>query len=69
MYDDLEKMVKKKQKERYIRLAKEAQENYESRINNLPSIPFVLSSFFSETYLNARISSIFLSSNSGKKNS
>lgn len=33
MYDDLEKMVKKKQKERYIRLAKEAQENYESRIN------------------------------------
>ena len=33
MYDDLEKMVKKKQKERYIRSAKEAQENYESRIN------------------------------------
>ena len=33
MYDDLEKMVKKKQKERHIRLAKEAQENYESRIN------------------------------------
>lgn len=33
MYDDLEKMVKKKQKERHIRLAKEAQENYESNIN------------------------------------
>lgn len=33
MYDDLEKMVKKKQKERYIKLAKEAQENYESQIN------------------------------------
>ncbi|ODR42459.1 hypothetical protein [Eisenbergiella tayi] len=33
MYDDLEKMVKKKQKERYIRLAKEAQENYVSKIN------------------------------------
>lgn len=33
MYDNLEKMVKKKQKERYIRLAKEAQENYETQIN------------------------------------
>ena len=33
MYDDLEKMVKKKQKERYIRLAKEAQKNYETKIN------------------------------------
>ena len=33
MYDDLEKMVKKKQKERYIRLAREAQENYELKIN------------------------------------
>ena len=33
MYDDLEKMVKKKQKERYITLAKEAQKNYESQIN------------------------------------
>lgn len=33
MYDDLEKIVKKKQKERYIRLAKEAQENYETKIN------------------------------------
>lgn len=33
MYDDLEKMVKKKQKERYIRLAKEAQENYETQID------------------------------------
>jgi len=33
MYDDLEKMVKKKQKERYIKLAKEAQKNYESNIN------------------------------------
>lgn len=33
MYGDLEKMVRKKQKERYIRLAKKAQENYESRIN------------------------------------
>lgn len=33
MYDNLEKMVKKKQKERYIRLAKEAQEKYESNIN------------------------------------
>lgn len=33
MYDDLEKMVKKKQKKRYIRLAKEAQENYESKID------------------------------------
>ena len=33
MYDDLEKMVKKKQKERYIKLAEEAQENYESKIN------------------------------------
>ena len=33
MYDDLEKMVKKKQKQRYIKLAKEAQENYESKIN------------------------------------
>ena len=33
MYDDFEKMVKKKHKERYIRLAKEAQKNYESEIN------------------------------------
>lgn len=33
MYNDFEKMVKKKQKERYIRLAKEAQKNYESKIN------------------------------------
>lgn len=33
MYDNLEKMVKKKQKERHIRLAKEAQKNYESNIN------------------------------------
>ncbi|MFR3658660.1 MAG: hypothetical protein ACLTWK_10335 [Eisenbergiella sp.] len=33
MYDDLEKMVKKKQKERHIKLAKEAQENYEAQIN------------------------------------
>ena len=33
MYDDLEKMVKKKQKERYIRLAREAQENSELKIN------------------------------------
>lgn len=33
MYDSLEKMVKKKQKERYIRLAKEEQESYEVQIN------------------------------------
>lgn len=33
MYDNFEKMVKKKQKIRYIRLAKEAQKNYESKIN------------------------------------
>lgn len=33
MYDDFEKMVKKKQKERYIRLAKEAQKDYVSKIN------------------------------------
>ena len=33
MYDNLEKMVKKKQKERYIRLAKEEQEKYETQIN------------------------------------
>lgn len=33
MYDDLEKMVKKKQKERYIKLAKEAQEDYKTNIN------------------------------------
>ncbi len=33
MYDDLEKMVKKKQKERYIRLAKEAQKSYDFQIN------------------------------------
>lgn len=33
MYDDLEKIIKKKQKERYIRLAKEAQKNYECKIN------------------------------------
>lgn len=32
MYDSLEKIVKKKQKERYIKLAREAQENY---INNV----------------------------------
>lgn len=33
MYDSLEKMVKKKQKERYIKLAKQAQEDYEQKIN------------------------------------
>lgn len=33
MYDDLEKMVKKKQKERCIRLAKEAQKKYETDMN------------------------------------
>ena len=33
MYNDFEKMAKKKQKERYIRLAKEEQENYELKIN------------------------------------
>lgn len=33
MYDNLEKMVKKKQKERYIKLAKEEQEKYEATIN------------------------------------
>lgn len=33
MYDYLEKIVKKKQKERYIRLAKEVQKKYESNIN------------------------------------
>ena len=33
MYNDLEKTVKKKQKERYTRLAKEAQKNYEIQIN------------------------------------
>ena len=38
MYDDLEKMVKKKQKERHIRLAKEAQENYESNVTAKISI-------------------------------
>ncbi len=33
MYDSLEKMVKKKQKERYVRLARESQANYETNIN------------------------------------
>lgn len=33
MYDDFEKMVKKKQKERYIRLAREAQKKYVTQIN------------------------------------
>lgn len=33
MYNDLEKMVKKKQKERCVKSAKKAQENYESNIN------------------------------------
>ena len=33
MYADLEKIIKKKQKERYIILAKEEQKNYESKIN------------------------------------
>ena len=33
MYNDFEKMAKKKQKERYIRLAKEEQKNYELKIN------------------------------------
>lgn len=33
MYDNLERMVKKKQKERYIKLAKENQKKYESTIN------------------------------------
>ena len=33
MYNDFEKIAKKKQKERYIRLAKEEQENYELKIN------------------------------------
>lgn len=33
MYNDLEKIVKKKQKERYIKEAKEAQKNYKSNIN------------------------------------
>lgn len=33
MYNDFEKMAKKKKKERYIRLAKEEQKNYELKIN------------------------------------
>lgn len=33
IYDDFEKKVKKKQKERYIKLAKEEQKKYESQIN------------------------------------
>lgn len=33
MYSDFEKMAKKKQKEKYIRLAKEEQKNYELKIN------------------------------------
>lgn len=33
MYDNLEKLVKKKQKERYMKLAEEAQQNFEAKIN------------------------------------